>query len=277
MRIPGSERERRRAPVDRHAHDVALRRPHGGRCRGHDRPTSRRRSPNLCAPSVPGAPPSRPNRAGASISAAAARPRRAPRGGCPTPRPPTVGTHYEFGESHVGREVEVELYEASSRRRSSPREEPAQGKSHRASRREHRADGPSGDRRPCRPGLGGDGDAHPSRRRPIGESLFQLDPRVADVPQAPLRVLFEAALQQIDAPSPGSLRGSALQSGIPRKNGGERVGDRLAVERAPRPRASRTARSRTPRCPRACRHVFPRACSGLMYAAVPEDHAHDGA
>src|SRR5207344_750872 len=64
----------------------------------------------------------------------------------------------------------------------------------------------------------------------LGERLLELDPRIADVPQPPLRVLLETSLEQLP-----HLRGCALWDRVPiglsREHRRKRVGDRLALER----------------------------------------------
>ena len=80
-------------------------------------------------------------------------------------------------------------------------------------------------------------------------------------------------------PSRGSGAAAAGSRGVRRRqrrpvrlaleNRGDGVRDRRRPRTPGAPSASRRARSRTPRCRRACRPLVPRACSGLMYAAVP--------
>ena len=92
---------------------------------------------------------------------------------------------------------------------------------------------------------------------------------IADVPQAPLRVLLETALHQhaVQVQVHDSASGSSSQ------HSGQRVGDRRPDRRRGRRSASRRAHSRTPRCPSACRRPVRAPARGSCRPAAAEEHA----
>ncbi len=104
-----------------------------------------------------------------------------------------------------------------------------------------------------------------ARRR---AELFEVEPRIRDVVQAllrfPLQTPSEASLLSSSASDPEARPSRAPSSGS------RRACRRLSPLRTrASPSASRKGHTRRPRRPSACRLACPRACSGLMYAAVP--------
>ena len=115
--------------------------------------------------------------------------------------------------------------------------------------------------------------AAPSRPRRGRTRSSSVQPRVADVAQAPLRILLEAAARAADERGGGVPAGSA--SSRRRSSAPPRACRRRRRRRTRAgPSASRRARRRTPRCRARLSTGLPRACSGRHVGRGAEDHAH---
>ena len=106
----------------------------------------------------------------------------------------------------------------------------------------------------------------PRRSRAAFVDRVDLDPDVADISQTLLRILRQAPTRSRRITS-GVAAGSADQSGS--RSGSSRLSLRLCHLQTSHARStSRRGRSQRTRCRHAC-PGSPRACSGLIYAAVP--------